>query len=448
MRESPEMMLEVDVVLLTRPCVQPDPRVIRAIESQQGVQVRLHRHVGHPSPADRNRWETIARARNGMKTRGVSPWVLFVDEDVVLGDHGIALLWRELVRDPGLGAVAADYNGERLDPRWEGHVGLGACLFRRHTLERVRFRATDTACECRCCAADLRDIGIGIRYSTVVKALHLRRDAGDGDRPHPAGEPCILAAFDRRDVRRFERQFLHSLRAWGNRERVIAVTYGLYPTEAERVRRLADVEVVRLPASGVMVPIRRLRDFADVTGRLPAGTPVAYWDVADVIFQTSLAALWQEVARHPQALLAVREPKGYPENQVIEPWTQSIRDPMHRARAWRLVTTCPFLNSGFAAGTAAVMRRYFSTAWRMRVGPELSGTTDWGDQMGLNLYCHADPGRWHAVHEGWNYCVHDRPDGEVHVGGDGIIRSRRLGVVPVAHGNARSLRQFALDVSS
>jgi hypothetical protein len=196
-----------------------------------------------------------------------------------------------------------------------------------------------------------------------------------------------------------------------------------------------------------MAPVRRLRDFAEATGQLSDDVPVAYWDVADVVFQSSLHPLWAEVVRHPGKLLAVVEPKSYPENGIIPAWSLSIRDPAHRHRAMSLLRRNGFLNSGFAAGTASTMRSYFDAAWRMRHGPELFGTSDWGDQMCLNLYCHEAPARWRAIHEGWNYCVHDRPAGEVRVMPDGIIWSRRIGKVPVVHGNARSLRQFAILVN-
>ncbi len=39
----------------------------------------------------------------------------------------------------------------------------------------------------------------------------------------------------------------------------------------------------------------------------------------------------------------------------------------------------PFLNSGFAAGSAATMMNYFAEAMRLRSSSELRGTTDWGD---------------------------------------------------------------------
>jgi hypothetical protein len=143
-------------------------------------------------------------------------------------------------------------------------------------------------------------------------------------------------------------------------------------------------------------------------------------------------------------LLAVREPSGYPRNSAVTRWSRTIRDPLWRRRAFDLLKVRPFLNSGFAAGTARVMLAYLREAHRMRHSAELRGSTDWGDQMALNLYCHLEPARWLEIDEGWNYCTHDRTRGEVRVEPDGRVASRRGTQIHVTHGNAHSFRNFEL----
>mgnify|MGYP003675470411 CR=1 FL=1 len=444
----------VDVLMLCRPHSKPRPSVLEAIHRQRDVHVRLHVGTGWPHNTDRNRWQTIARARNQIKQRATADWVMFVDDDVLLDPQCIAMLVHRLECSPTLGAVAADYDLENQTSIDAGHVGMGACLFRGEVLNTVQFRFTTNQCECACCCEDLRQQGIGITYCGIAGATHLGKanhHAAPVQRqtssPSPsATSPYVLAAFDRRDFQRFEHQFLRSLRSWGNLGPVIAVTYGLYPSEIRRLTQFPNVHVVARPSNGKMVPVRRLHEFAEITQRLPAEAAVAYWDVSDVVFQTRLDSLWHAVAMRPDVVHAVIEPKGYPYNAVIPAWSLSIRDPWHRSHAFELLKRHPFLNSGFAAGTAATLHRYFSAAHRMRTGPELVGTTDWGDQMGLNLYCHQQPHRWHAADEGWNYCVHDRSVGEVTVSPEGLVISRRIGKIPVVHGNARSLRQFAILV--
>ena len=49
------------------------------------------------------------------------------------------------------------------------------------------------------------------------------------------------------------------------------------------------------------------------------------------------------------------------------------------------------LNSGFAAGTAGTMLRYLKEADRLLNSPALWGTSDWGDQTAMNLYCRRNP---------------------------------------------------------
>ncbi|MFG0265197.1 MAG: hypothetical protein ACF8AM_08590 [Rhodopirellula sp. JB055] len=89
------------------------------------------------------------------------------------------------------------------------------------------------------------------------------------------------------------------------------------------------------------------------------------------------------------------------------------------------------------------MRRYFAEAVRLRQ-TSLAGTTDWGDQTAMNLYCHSDPSRWVEVSESWNFCVHDRRRGDVRVTPDGQVLNRQGNAMPVVHGNARSLTQLAI----
>jgi hypothetical protein len=448
----------VDVLILCRPGTRPPQEVIKAIESQRGVEVRILFGQGAPNGDDRNRWETIARGRNLLKQSGSAPWAMFVDDDVLLEPDCIKTLVIALKNSPTLAAIAADSVGEQMSPRWSGHIGMAACLFRREILNQLEFRSTADQCECLCCCQDLRRSGLGITYCADARAHHKRVGAKDTfasarpNSPDIEGQrhdaAFVLAAFDRRDTDRFVHQFMHSLRVWGNRTQVLAVGYGLYPSEINRLSRLPHLQLIAKPANGQMVPVRRLTDFAEITKSLPPHAPVAYWDVGDVVFQTNLEPLWNEIRRQPDLVRAVIEPKSYPHNAIIPAWSLSIRDPYHRDHVFGLLKRNGFLNSGFAAGGSRAMHAYFEAASRMLVGPELTGTSDWGDQMCLNLYCHSHPQRWAPIHQGWNFCVHDRPNGEVVVQPDGTIWSRQIGRIPVAHGNARSLRQFSLLIRS
>jgi hypothetical protein len=440
--------------------------VLSAISLQAGVEISLHLHCGIPLPSDFNRWFTIARAREEAKRYGNSAWVMFVDDDVVLGENCIATLVEHLRRNPQLAATAADYDHDLRRPERVGHIGMGATLFRRAVVGQFTFRATKSLCECWCACLDLRRMNAGIEYCRHARASHHRQTRPSRVEPlKPAApaaavsvdsnaikpesvleatiEPRILAAFDRRDVQRFELQFLKTLRQHGNHQHVTAYAYGLYPSERSRLSRLERVELRHKPFNGVMPPIRRVDDFAEAISEWNPATPVAYWDVADVWFQDSLDELWLCVRNHPRLLHAVAEPKGYPHNAVIPAWSLSIIDASQRRKAFELLRANPFLNSGFAAGTAKTMLRYFREAGEYRRSPRLRGTTDWGDQMGLNLYCHRDPSRWRSIDPRWNYCVHDRPFGAVQIRHGRVIDTRGH-QVSVVHGNARSLRQMAL----
>ena len=103
---------KVDVVVLTRNAGPLHPEVERGLRIQRSVQIVVHRVVGQAQPKDLCRFETIARMRNEGKLCGNTPWLMFVDDDVVLEPQCIGTLVDELGRRPVFAALAADYLGE------------------------------------------------------------------------------------------------------------------------------------------------------------------------------------------------------------------------------------------------------------------------------------------------------------------------------------------------
>ncbi len=441
------MTPKVDIVILSRDRADLDSRVVQGLREQVNVHMRVHRLIGKRRAGDQHRWETIARARNRACDLGDSKWIMFLDDDVRLAPHAVGNLYRSLAGHPKHAAVGANFLQEPRSQHPAQHVAMGATLFRRKALRQITFRWQDAQCECLCCCQDLRQLGWEIDYVDSACAFHLRKEiqaAADPLPPVPlAGR--VLVAFNRRHLAKFRSHFLRTLRAHGNHEMVTVVGYGLYPSEVQQLRGCPGVEVVPLPVNGVMPPIRRLTDFQRVIHDWPDDTPVAYWDAGDVVFQSSLQGLWQLARQHRHKLLAVSEPRGYPYNRAVAGWTLSIADPLARQSAFELFAQNPFLNSGFAAGTAVAMRNYFQAAARMRDSAALAGTTDWGDQTALNLYCHSNSDGWVEIDEGWNYCLHDRYRGEVYVTSDGRLGSRRGTPIYAAHGNARSLYKLELS---
>ena len=446
----------IDIAILT---TNPDgisPRVMAAVRNQQGVAVSIRLIDGTPLPGERLRWQTIVRARNHAVQTSNAPWLMFLDDDVELQPQTVACLLHGLQARPEYGAFAADYLGDRARRRPSPHIGMGATLFRRAVIAGLPFRYEADRCECLCMCQDLRARGIRIDYLTGATATHLEREAkttaaahGTTGRPADSGGVAtrpgvVLAAFNRRDVRKFQQQFLRTLRQSGNTEQVIAVGYGLHPSERQRLQRLPGVSVVARRDNGVLPPIRRLEDFAEIAQSLPDSTPVAYWDAGDVLFQGRLTDLWQTAARHPDRLLVGREPQDWDVNEGMMKWTTSITCPVERQRIVTLFSGRCVLNGGFAAGTAIVMQDYFNEAKRLRSSKQLHGSSDWGDQTALNLYCHAQPSRWKEVGEGWNFCVFGRAAGSVRVDGAGRVSCAGCDDIRVVHGNARSLDKLAI----
>ncbi len=363
--------------------------------------------------------------------------------------------------------MGADCAGEmaRETEHWDypRHVGMAATLFRRKALDRLTFRWEPGKCECRCCCLDLRRAGLGIGYLGEAKAWHRPIRPTVDRRPEPAigtarrsrpGTPLhvttpgarILTAFDRNHFLRFRRQFLTTLRAAGNREPLTAVTYGLQPTERSMLEA-AGVEVVARHANGVSSALRRLRDFQDVVERWPVETPVAYWDAGDVLFQGSLAPLWELVRSDPERLLVVREPVGVGESPVIVPWTDHIEDPVVRRETRELLSAMPFINAGFAAGTAGALMRYLREGDRL-LQTDLRGVLHWGDQVAMGHYLHHYPDAWREIPDGWNYCIIFRKEGTYRIGTGGRVESLDGAPVHVVHGNGRTLERWVMAFAS
>jgi hypothetical protein len=455
----------VDVVVLTRDGMAPPEPVRAAIAAQTGPGLTTHLHVvaGIPQNGDISRAVTIARARDAGKRRGAAPWLMFVDDDVLLGPGCIAALVSELRRRPGYAGLAADYLGATATAvagadgiPLTRHVGLGATLFRREVLAFVNLRAGDGHCECQCLCDDLRRAGFGIGYLPGAEARHepgLTR-AAPAPAPAPAAlattatswPPRVLTAFSRNHLPRFRRQFLTTFRAAGNTETVVAVTYGLHPSERRALAAIPGVEVLALPDDDdQVVPARRLRDFQTVVERLPEDTPVAYWDAGDILFQDRIASLWDLVRANLHRLLAVRGAARFPDSNKATNWVLSIADPKARRFAFELLSANPYLNGGFAAGTARTLLRYLRKAYRIRHSRAMHGSTNLGDQTVMNIYCHSDPAGWLELPAGWNYCIFQRGPRDFRITDDGRYVALDGSPIFAVHGNGRALRKSELS---
>jgi hypothetical protein len=393
---------------------------------------------------------------------------MYLDDDVVLGDDCVAQLVAALENRRDFAALAADSADEMREgfQNWDypRHVGMAAAMFRREHLKRFEFRWEQGKCECKCCCDDLRRMGFGVGYVRGAVAWHrpMNRQMPVPEtqsprdvRSHISSErgsrrsadrdlaPQILSAFNRRDHEKFRRQFMRSLRATGNHENVIAFAYGLYPSERMRLATQRNVRVVGIPNNEVSPSLRRLHDFQDAVERLPAEMPVAYWDAGDVIFQESLEPLWDLVRTFPDQLLVAREAKSYPQNPIIVPWTNRIRDPDSRRWALGVIAAHPFLNSGFAAGTASAMLRYLREGDRL-LKAALRGVDWWGDQVALNLFCHTNPAAWREISETWNFALAGRDRWTFQFLKNGRVATSDGNAVKVAHGNSGTLGPAAL----
>lgn len=185
----------VDLVVLSRDDAPLCREVQQGIAAQDGIRLTTHRLFGRPRPTDFDRFQTIARARNRGKHFGTASWLMFLDDDVVLFPSTVRRLVGGLKEHAAYGALAADYLGDSVAGGVSLHVGMGATLFRRSALARIRFRWGRFGCECIRCCYDMRRLGLGIAYLPSLHAIHLRNQPPGKPDPQTARDHALLRSW-------------------------------------------------------------------------------------------------------------------------------------------------------------------------------------------------------------------------------------------------------------
>jgi hypothetical protein len=319
-------------VILSRHVGPLDPEVERGIRTQREIRLVVHRVAGPADVEDRSRWAAIARARNEGKLLGSSPWLMFLDDDVVLGQGCIASLLGELGRRPAFAALAADYLGERYAGRIAHHVSMGATLFRRAALRPIYFRWDDTRCECQCCCDDLRRQLWGIDYSHTAIARHLPKSnpeehtTASRDVCDDSAITCMCVTHNRvHFLRRSIQCFLNQ--TYPDRELVI-----VYQSDDEATRQfLAELHEPQIrPLEVPALPRLLLGSLRNIARQAGTGKYVATWDDDDWCGPTRLAEQMRAIRDTGKrgCVLARLTMYDYLTNRAyisdVRPWEQSI----------------------------------------------------------------------------------------------------------------------------
>ena len=245
--------------------------------------------------------------------------------------------------------------------------------FRREALARLTFHWEPGRCECQCCCDDLRRMGLGIAYlprtgdpraASGSRSHHVilgRRpccnEMGSRARLSRDLEPHILTTFDRRHLNRFSssscrRSAKRAMTRWSRRWRT-----GSGPANGESSRR---------PPGSRRVPRGRRRLSVDPPApRLPGRDRTMARRVHPSRTGTRATSSSRAPLHRFGTWSAIIPTGSSPSANLASPgklgrlgMDLSIHDPSARKFAFDLLSTRPFLNGGFAAGTARAMLDY------------------------------------------------------------------------------------------
>ena len=153
------MFQTLEIIIPIAPYEYLDDRVIQSIDIPHVLMVQVSESRDeNPSWIDR-----IINARNALRVKTTSEFVLCMDSDVVIVPGILAQGLDEMQKSPSLGMLGIPtYMGAPYDLL--GHVKIKCAWVRGELLRSIPFRYTQMHCECICFARDLRYRGYQTRY--------------------------------------------------------------------------------------------------------------------------------------------------------------------------------------------------------------------------------------------------------------------------------------------
>lgn len=118
-------------------------------------------------PAHASRY--IALARKQLVDRVTTPFLMFVDCDVLLWPDTVLTLLKEIREDEAIGMLGIPYNGSN-------HVQMGATILRTIIARELDWNVEDKGCDCGHIASQLKTRGLKVIHSKVERARHLTFD--------------------------------------------------------------------------------------------------------------------------------------------------------------------------------------------------------------------------------------------------------------------------------
>jgi hypothetical protein len=142
------------------------PEMKTALEQHESGAIREYRYLGELPHLPME--QILALSKGNITFEANTPYIFFLDADVLLPDNAIRDALVDLKSDASLGGVCVPYN------YYQGHPMQGGLLMRKEVARESKFQHTER-CVCRNLSRKLEGLGLGLKHWKRKKmAEHLK----------------------------------------------------------------------------------------------------------------------------------------------------------------------------------------------------------------------------------------------------------------------------------
>ncbi len=127
----------------------------------------LHITLMHFGQISMRKYQNMDFVRHKFCTTVKTEYMMFIDADVLIPPYCLKPMLKIMEETPTLGMLGLLYDV------MTNHVKMGATMLRTNLVKNLKWRRTDTECQCICCAKDLLIRGFKVEHYPAQTARHL-----------------------------------------------------------------------------------------------------------------------------------------------------------------------------------------------------------------------------------------------------------------------------------